>query len=585
MAIQDKFNKSNTIYKITKDINLGGSTLTIPEGCTLDFQGGSFSNGTITGTKTGIKSDPVKIFGTNITIAGTWNIPYSYAEWFGADNTGMTDSAEAINKAIKMVSSLKLLKGTYLVNSSVIVSMRDKIEGNMENTTLKAGTTLDKVISAIGHDDTDSLSYGYIRNLRVDGDNKAERGLEGIGITNGFIVENIYVTSCTEAGVFISRSWYAVYRNIWVWYCKYGMYITSSDVNGDENNGDINGVQFVNLWLNHNTDYALYIKGIPGYGNQFNSCTFENSGGDTQVLIEGMGSTINFLNCYTEGANACAIKATPNFNNAGVINVIGGIYVNTQKEQFNIGRIGNFNLYGVHLNQFSNPSQHNIISEATRNYLDFNWQGGMDPTGDTISATGAILGTFGKNYNSNDYLCNANTFSANKLRVLGYKGVGTRLDDTYFEIGSSRREAVSDNYMYRMRLGFSYNSGITIGALVRKASGTDEVVDIGHISRYQFKYPKFVSTDQIVFPVVTSLGSGDYGSCKWNANVHMPYFYNGEKWFQADGTAYGTAISGTTQQRPAAGDVRPGYLYKDTTLGKYIIWTGSTWEDLDGTEV
>lgn len=47
MAIQDKFNKPNVIYKITKDISLEGGTLTIPEGCTLDFQGGTIVNGTI----------------------------------------------------------------------------------------------------------------------------------------------------------------------------------------------------------------------------------------------------------------------------------------------------------------------------------------------------------------------------------------------------------------------------------------------------------------------------------------------------------------------------------------------------------
>lgn len=47
-AIQNRFNKPNTIYKITKDISLNYGVLTIPAGCTLDFQGGSFSSsGTI----------------------------------------------------------------------------------------------------------------------------------------------------------------------------------------------------------------------------------------------------------------------------------------------------------------------------------------------------------------------------------------------------------------------------------------------------------------------------------------------------------------------------------------------------------
>lgn len=48
MAIQDKFNRTNTIYKITRNIDLEGSALTIPSGCTIDFQGGTIKNGTVT---------------------------------------------------------------------------------------------------------------------------------------------------------------------------------------------------------------------------------------------------------------------------------------------------------------------------------------------------------------------------------------------------------------------------------------------------------------------------------------------------------------------------------------------------------
>ena len=75
MAIQDKFNRTNTIYKITKDIDLGGETLTIPEGCTLDFQGGKITNGTLTLWKT-------KIFpmGCNISDYITATIQNQYAE-------------------------------------------------------------------------------------------------------------------------------------------------------------------------------------------------------------------------------------------------------------------------------------------------------------------------------------------------------------------------------------------------------------------------------------------------------------------------------------------------------------------------
>lgn len=48
-AIQSRFNSSNKIYKITQDIDLGHGVLTIPAGCTLDFQGGSITTGSISG--------------------------------------------------------------------------------------------------------------------------------------------------------------------------------------------------------------------------------------------------------------------------------------------------------------------------------------------------------------------------------------------------------------------------------------------------------------------------------------------------------------------------------------------------------
>lgn len=75
MAAQGKFNKSNVIYKITTDIDLESGTLTIPSGCTLDFQGGSISNGTVTldGTK-------ILPMGCNITDYITATIEGTYKE-------------------------------------------------------------------------------------------------------------------------------------------------------------------------------------------------------------------------------------------------------------------------------------------------------------------------------------------------------------------------------------------------------------------------------------------------------------------------------------------------------------------------
>ena len=103
------FSHSNVIYKVCADIDLDGGTLTIATGSTLDFQGGSFSNGTIVGQSTKIKAGLTKIF-DNTIISGTWNNDNSYLEWFNLIN-----SKYPINEALKLSNNLRLLKNTYSV--------------------------------------------------------------------------------------------------------------------------------------------------------------------------------------------------------------------------------------------------------------------------------------------------------------------------------------------------------------------------------------------------------------------------------------------------------------------------------------
>ena len=111
---QSRFNRANVIYKIVNDIDLGNAVLTIPANCTLDFQGGSFSNGTIVGQNTKIEAGLTKIF-DNITINGTWNNDNSYLEWFN-----LVNSKYPINEALKLSNNLRLLKNTYSIVTASI---------------------------------------------------------------------------------------------------------------------------------------------------------------------------------------------------------------------------------------------------------------------------------------------------------------------------------------------------------------------------------------------------------------------------------------------------------------------------------
>lgn len=101
--LQNKFNKPNTIYKVTKDLDLNHCVLTIPEGCTLQFDGGSISNDSLSGNFTKIIADSsTVIFGQQIHIEGSWDIADIYDEWFWFD----TDPSYISNDTIKNILAL-----------------------------------------------------------------------------------------------------------------------------------------------------------------------------------------------------------------------------------------------------------------------------------------------------------------------------------------------------------------------------------------------------------------------------------------------------------------------------------------------
>lgn len=118
--VQSKFNRSNTIYKITRDIDLGNGVLTIPSECTLDFQGGSFSSGTITGNGTDITVDKqAKIF-NNIIIAGTWKVAVIYSGWFNFRYTAGSNNLQNLQNLFNLSSNsyngvINISQGDYYI--------------------------------------------------------------------------------------------------------------------------------------------------------------------------------------------------------------------------------------------------------------------------------------------------------------------------------------------------------------------------------------------------------------------------------------------------------------------------------------
>lgn len=119
LLTQEMVSEANTVYIIQYDYILKGN-ITIPANCVLKFEGGSISGTyTITGQNTGINAGLVKIFNTDVTFAGSWNVAEAYPEWFGAVGDGVIDDTLSFQKTVDLIhlhgGIIKMASVTYFI--------------------------------------------------------------------------------------------------------------------------------------------------------------------------------------------------------------------------------------------------------------------------------------------------------------------------------------------------------------------------------------------------------------------------------------------------------------------------------------
>ena len=219
-AIQNRFNKANVIYKITNDINLNGGTLTIPEGCTLDFQGGSFTNGTIVLNKSVINSNG-KCFDSNIILNGQLEGEF-HSKWFGINYN--SDIGELLNTVLNTciktdIATESDYAGGYhrdsfiLDNGVYYTSVPINIGGlfiglDFDNSTIIPTSTFvdDSYIFTVGSPTTfpEGFNGGYFKNLVIRGNNTKAKGIN-IQRTFGCIIQNIQCRLMRNTGIYIGN--------------------------------------------------------------------------------------------------------------------------------------------------------------------------------------------------------------------------------------------------------------------------------------------------------------------------------------------------------------------------------------------
>lgn len=103
---QEMINQPYTIYVVQYDFDLNGATITLPEGCMFDFQGGSISNGFLEG----------KIENT-----------HARPEWFHSPKDG--DWSAAIQQALNICPTVKLSDKIYNISRKIVLNIYNSLIG------------------------------------------------------------------------------------------------------------------------------------------------------------------------------------------------------------------------------------------------------------------------------------------------------------------------------------------------------------------------------------------------------------------------------------------------------------------------
>lgn len=303
---------TDTVFVIQYDFVLG-ENIAVPDNCVLEFDGGSISAGsgenmdTITGANTGINAGLVKIFNTDVTLAGSWNVAEAYPEWFGAKGDGITDDTNAILCSTKINSDsgikVKFCRKQYLIKPDILDINRSNIELDGNGTVLKTEET------SVNYDFLVCAHLGQtniiIKNFTFNTLNDDYQSVSGpIGSKIIKIDSNdSYISNCT---FYLYNTWAIIASNI------YSRNITIND----------NKVYFSRNDVSYNYDCsAIYIQALSfNISNNIIDGSYNNNGFILRGGIEAHGQGYIVSNNTVRNTIA-GINVIPHHNDVTISNI------------------------------------------------------------------------------------------------------------------------------------------------------------------------------------------------------------------------------------------------------------------------
>lgn len=278
---QEMINEPNTIYEIRYDFDLNGATITIPENCTLKFEGGVLENGTVYGTNTRVQAGILAIL-SNIELSGSWRADESYPEWFGGiSNSEDTNNSAYINICLSKFKKCILTGGLYYVNSSsgsciqmqqgeILTSKLQPYSYNINDLSnkigiiLMSGSSCNSIISATGG--------VQVSNIYIIPNNRNVTGLEIKG--SRATIDNVIIVKA-DIGLRL-EGYLTTLKSVCSAICNIGFKITGNYKDNGELSSENTSISLIGCYASECKDAGYYISNIV-YSNLIN-CSCDNTG-------------------------------------------------------------------------------------------------------------------------------------------------------------------------------------------------------------------------------------------------------------------------------------------------------------------
>ena len=609
------------IYKIVGNIDLGGGELTIVSGCTLDFQGGSITNGTIIGNNTKIIYNKT-VFNSCI-LQGTFNVELITDDI--VNNTNDIDKLKNISALASGTNYKKIvLNNDYVVDSFPVDSYA--LFRLYSNTDLVLNGSIS--VNNISFPSYNIIFCSNASNINISGGKLVgdidthigETGEFGYGITLASC-ENVTITDIN-----ISKCWgdgIAILRDNWnsptdVRPCK-NVIIENVICDSNRRQGlsiiALDGAVIKNSKF-INTGTIKYTA--PGYGidiepnNQYEEVT--NVTIDSCEFINNKDSISN----YDKSISLYA-PVNKNISNILIQNCIttGELTINGSNNII----VDRCNLYTCSFSNIIFSDNVELLNSIIKRAENYTWRSFMKLTNNIWSFSAKINKIFAPN-NTNMKLVFPKFDGFIKLIVIS--NYYNYIKEVYYNINST---GLIDKKNYTKYINTSSIGPVVNNTIINTSTQFSAPIEDGNnikilttgfeptikstiflevYSLYTDTSPRIKEADfSLVDADNTEIATGDFKEVLFNpssiptserpmsaqegyniydSTLKRLITWNGTTWVGADG--YKALVHrGETVSRPILTTDDLGFMFYDSLLKKPIWWDGTAWKDATGATV